>query len=230
MKPIRTFTGRDFHFLQCKPEDVSLIDIAQSLSRTCRYNGHARRHTSTAAHSVRVARRLIAQHNNKAIWWLGLMHDAAEAYIGDVPTPLKLAMRELAGQEKSAFDLVEDAVVTAVEKALFMDSDAVFTAERVRQNSDVRYLDGSQAKATVVWSLADARKLVAEADYDDFVSESFVECRHAHRPLPVNPEFPTGLSADEARAEFLSMAVALAPTNALHAQATEALAYFKAQP
>jgi 5'-deoxynucleotidase YfbR-like HD superfamily hydrolase len=81
--------------LDPRPEDIKLPDIAHALACVNRYNGHAPEPYSVAQHSVLVSRRayslsagmLEAERINVARW--GLLHDAAEAYIGDMPKPLK---------------------------------------------------------------------------------------------------------------------------------------------
>jgi len=84
MSWVQTYTGRQFWPLDPRPEDVDLRDIAHSLAMQCRFNGHCRRFYSVAEHSVLVSEAL--PHDLQA--W-GLMHDAAEAYIGDHPRPIK---------------------------------------------------------------------------------------------------------------------------------------------
>lgn len=85
---IQTFTGKKFYPLQPKIEDICIEDIAHSLSMQCRYNGHCKQFYSVAQHSA-----VIAQ-----MWFDGdiqleryaLLHDASEAYLSDIPRPLKL--------------------------------------------------------------------------------------------------------------------------------------------
>jgi len=81
---IQTRTGRQFFPLDPRPEDVCMEDIAQSLAMQCRFTGHSKYHYSIAQHSV-----LVSQHCDPqdALW--GLLHDASEAYLVDVPRPLK---------------------------------------------------------------------------------------------------------------------------------------------
>lgn len=81
---LQTYTGRAFWPLDPRPEDVDLLDIAASLARQARYNGHTARFYSVAEHSLLISRAVPAEF---ALW--GLMHDAAEAYLGDVITPVK---------------------------------------------------------------------------------------------------------------------------------------------
>lgn len=86
---ISTFTGRRMNPLHLEPEDVCIEDIAHALSRQCRYNGHVGYFLSVARHSIWVSTLLIEQgHPDLAL--TGLLHDAAEAYLGDLVRPLKM--------------------------------------------------------------------------------------------------------------------------------------------
>lgn len=87
---ILTHTGRKFDPMEPRAEDVDTLDIAHSLAHLCRFNGHVSRFYSVAEHSVHVAS-LVSRENQLA----GLLHDAAEAYIGDITRPLKGALNEL---------------------------------------------------------------------------------------------------------------------------------------
>jgi len=81
---IETQSGRKFTFLSPKPDDIDITDIAHALSQQCRYNGHCKTFYSVAEHSVLVASRL-----HPGIALAGLLHDAAEAYLSDIPSPIK---------------------------------------------------------------------------------------------------------------------------------------------
>lgn len=80
---ITTFTGRRFYVLDPRPQDVAIEDIAHALSLQCRFTGHVRQFYSVAEHCVRVSDACL-EH---ALW--ALLHDASEAYIGDMSAPLK---------------------------------------------------------------------------------------------------------------------------------------------
>ena len=87
MSTMLTRGGRMVDLLNVKPEDIDLADIAWALAHTCRFMGHPRRHYSVAEHSINVARLL-----PEPIKIYGLLHDAHEAYIGDISTPTKRAL------------------------------------------------------------------------------------------------------------------------------------------
>lgn len=81
---ILTADGLYFDFLDPTSESITLEAVARGLSNICRFNGQCHRFYSVAEHSVLVSRRVPEQDARAA-----LMHDAAEAFIGDVTKPLK---------------------------------------------------------------------------------------------------------------------------------------------
>ena len=87
-----TASGREFVPARLVPTDVVIEDIAHSLSLICRFGGHTREHYSVAQHSLLVMRILSAVDAPAIIQMAGLLHDAHEAYVGDMPTPLKVAL------------------------------------------------------------------------------------------------------------------------------------------
>ena len=93
-----TSSGRRFWPLEPRVEDVDLADIAHALANVCRYGGHARTFYSVAEHSV-----LVARHVPIAYAMHGLLHDATEAYLGDVVRPIKHHPAMLAYREAEAF-------------------------------------------------------------------------------------------------------------------------------
>jgi hypothetical protein len=125
---ITCFSGVRFRFDQ--PE-FKIEDIAHALARICRYNGHSREFYSVAQHCCLVSDRLPS-----ALRFPGLMHDAAEAYLGDMTAPLKLylpaymvmeekmsaAVAAWCGYEYPTSPLVKevDLAVTLAEAAVLM--------------------------------------------------------------------------------------------------------------
>lgn len=87
-----TFTDRTFYPMDPDPEDVVLEDIGHALSMICRYGGHTRRFYSVAEHTVAVSKWVEAQGAHPMAVQRALLHDAAEAYVGDMVRPLKLSM------------------------------------------------------------------------------------------------------------------------------------------
>jgi 5'-deoxynucleotidase YfbR-like HD superfamily hydrolase len=77
-------SGQCFNVREPRPEQISLTDIAHHLSNVCRFGGAVREFYSVAEHCVYVSR-LVAPE----LAPLALIHDAQEAYLGDVIKPLK---------------------------------------------------------------------------------------------------------------------------------------------
>lgn len=90
---IQTFTGLMFDLFDPAPTSIVLEDIAHALSMICRYGGHSRHFYSVAEHSV-----LMAEHFEKksqhGLARVAALHDATEAYLGDIVRPLKTRLPE----------------------------------------------------------------------------------------------------------------------------------------
>lgn len=81
---LQTYTGIQFWPMDPRSEEIDLTDIVHSLSQQCRFGGHTNHFYSVAQHSVLVSNRV-----PKKFAVQGLLHDATEAYLVDVPTPIK---------------------------------------------------------------------------------------------------------------------------------------------
>ena len=86
---IHTFSGIAFNLLNPQPEMILLEDIIHSLSLINRFNGAAKFPYSVAQHSLYVASLLPDE-----LKLHGLLHDAPEAYVGDMVSPLKKIMSQ----------------------------------------------------------------------------------------------------------------------------------------
>jgi hypothetical protein len=87
---IQTYTGKQFWPLDPRAEDIELEDIAHALSNQCRFSGHTEKFYSVAEHSVNtcaVAGEYLKCLTDERKW--ALLHDASEAYLVDVPRPVK---------------------------------------------------------------------------------------------------------------------------------------------
>ena len=100
---IITYTGKKFYALDPQPEDIDIKDIAHALSMTCRFGGHSSRFYSVCEHSILVES-LCSQKNKLA----ALLHDASEAYITDVPSPIKRGMPEYQVMENDIMTVIAD--------------------------------------------------------------------------------------------------------------------------
>lgn len=81
---IRTFTGKVFDLQILDPDSICIEDIAHGLANTARWAGQLEKFYSVAQHSFYVAMNL-----PKELQLAGLLHDASEAYMGDMPSPFK---------------------------------------------------------------------------------------------------------------------------------------------
>ena len=115
MITIRSYSGVELGMLRPRAEDLRVEDIARGLSMLCRFNGQALDFYSVAEHSVLVASILRAWGFDDDVIRAGLLHDAHEAFIGDVTSPLKRALRIVEGDKVSSFDVLELAWERAME-------------------------------------------------------------------------------------------------------------------
>jgi hypothetical protein len=86
---IQTFTGGFFDPLAPDAASIEPADIAHALAHHCRFGGHSRVFYSVAQHSCLVADAVGARGGDAELMLAALLHDATEAYLGDLPHPLK---------------------------------------------------------------------------------------------------------------------------------------------
>lgn len=100
---IQTHSGALVSPFNPDPETLTLPDIAHALSHICRFTGHTRTFYSVAEHSVRVAR-LVPPEDRLA----ALLHDATEAYLCDIATPIKALLPGYAEAEDRLARVIAD--------------------------------------------------------------------------------------------------------------------------
>lgn len=121
-----TYTGLLVNPLGLDDQDVSIIDIAWSLSHQCRFNGHCKRFYSVAEHSLNVA----SFFRDRAAKKRALLHDAAEAYLGDVVKPLKQQLVVVdEGKQVTSFEKLEERILARI----FQHFNMKFEEEKMRE-------------------------------------------------------------------------------------------------
>ena len=127
MSWIITRSGRKFDLLDPKPQDVVLSDIAHALAHQCRFAGHTRTFYSVAYHSyltsyavgkmpglvVDSGRWMIEGSTGEVRRMLeleALLHDAHEAYCGDIPSPLRVALADRTSELESIIKRIDEVI------------------------------------------------------------------------------------------------------------------------
>lgn len=126
---ILTHSGRYVRPLALDPEDVDVVDIAHALSHQCRFSGHVRQFYSVGEHSCRVCDLVAELGGGSYLELWALLHDASEAYLVDLPRPVKHASvlgHEYIRAEKLAMEAI--CVAVGLEP---LEPDVVHHADQV---------------------------------------------------------------------------------------------------
>ncbi len=108
---VETYSGNYLDVANPDPDRIELEDIAHALGNICRYGGHCERFYSVAEHAVFVSIRVERQGFSKILQLAALHHDDSEAYLGDIPRPLKPLLGTSYGELTTQMD---DSVVEAL--------------------------------------------------------------------------------------------------------------------
>ncbi len=95
LSSILTYTGKWFDVLRPDPTLIDISDIAAALSKLCRFGGHCKKFYSVAEHSITSSKWMGNRYQGNTplrIW--ALLHDASEAYMVDIPRPVKRQLQE----------------------------------------------------------------------------------------------------------------------------------------
>lgn len=128
--PRITFSGKPFYPLSPRAEDILISDIAHALPFICRYTGQCNRFYSVAEHSIVVARGVASATKDIRMILTALLHDASEAYLSDIVTPIKNT------DEMSGFRKIE----TRVEAAIALRFGLYFPLPEIVKHYDARAL------------------------------------------------------------------------------------------
>jgi 5'-deoxynucleotidase YfbR-like HD superfamily hydrolase len=137
---LQTVSGRWVNPFDPDPNQLDAGDIARALANQCRFGGHSRVFYSVAQHSVIVSRLVEERGGDVEEVFAALMHDATEAYLGDMPHPLKhrsplgAAFREAEAHLEQAirdrFGIKADvAEIKQADRALLATERRAFSAE-----------------------------------------------------------------------------------------------------
>jgi 5'-deoxynucleotidase YfbR-like HD superfamily hydrolase len=141
---IQTYTGRCFFPLNPEVSAISIVDIAHALSMKCRFGGHCNSFYSVAQHSIEVAN-LIAPASDRVY---GLLHDAAEAYLPDVCSPIKrdVYVTVPPSDVEIEFNFLEERLLSAVARRFKLDHQMLMTlpkeADRIMLATEQRDIMG----------------------------------------------------------------------------------------
>ena len=106
MSYITTYTGKHFDPMKPESDKIDIRDIAHALSLTCRGNGHVKTFFSVAQHCINCAMEAEARELSSRVIRACLLHDAGEAYMSDVPRPIKPFMPEYLRIEEQLLEVV----------------------------------------------------------------------------------------------------------------------------
>lgn len=124
---IETYTGKHLYFLEPSEDQIDIEDIATALSNECRFGGHTSSFYSVAEHSV-----LVATLCSKELQLSGLLHDASEAYLRDIASPIK--------QYLSNYKELETKIMTVIAKKFNLE-------DNFWHNTEIKVADVMALKA-----------------------------------------------------------------------------------
>ncbi len=148
---MQTFTGKMFDVFDPDPNEIDIFDIAHHLSLMTRFNGACKWFYSIAQHSVKCSNQAVDYHyprpSEEKLALALLMHDAAEAYVGDIVRPIKRKITDFSVVENGVldainmrFDLPLVAEIAGYKKALKeVDNRMLLTEKLQLMNSNVRW-------------------------------------------------------------------------------------------
>ena len=141
---ITTYTGKHFEPTNPDPAAICIEDIAHALSLITRGNGHVKTFWSVGEHCLCCAKEAVARGLSDRLVLAGLLHDASECYMSDIPRPFKRELPEYCKYENHLLDLIyekflggtltaeEQAQLKAIDDALLWYDLTILLGEQLR--------------------------------------------------------------------------------------------------
>ena len=153
---MQTATGGHFNFEDPLSSDINVLDIAHALSHIPRFAGHTQTFYSVAEHShmcVEYLRRMVEESDGQLkisnqTYMAALLHDAAEAFISDIPRPFKNLIPGIAKMELSILDAIIQLLEIDLDEA---DWDLVKQADNYMLMLEARHLLAPARQFKLVW-------------------------------------------------------------------------------
>ena len=147
---INTASGRKINLLDPKPDQISIGDIARGLSYNSHFGGQTPQFFSIAQHCLLVCELMEEQFHTPDLLMTGLLHDASEAYLGDMLKPLKVMLPN--------FREIEDRMMVVILEKYSLDPASMVIIKeydiRVQEleynafykNGDIKYLSPEESR------------------------------------------------------------------------------------
>ncbi len=184
---VSTYLGHRFYLTRPHIDDVAIEDIAHGLAYQCRFNGQTREFYSVAQHSL-----MVMELVPEPLRFAALLHDAAEAYLGDMVKPLKNLF--------PAFSEIENRVMAIIGHRFGIDlihlHPAIKHADRIALATEKRdlmphstepwsYLEGAEPLPEIIhpWP-PEVAKLKFLAAFNDLMGDHSKPCNlHSGEPI-----------------------------------------------
>jgi len=142
---IETYTGRKVHPFDVKSREIYLLDIAVALSHLCRFTGHCQRFYSVGQHSIHVAELVYTQTSDEDTVRAALLHDASEAYLNDLSSPVKKMLPSYKDAEQRMQQCIEKKFhCSQVDHGVIKWADSVLILNEAEQLMDSQGKDWGQ--------------------------------------------------------------------------------------
>lgn len=175
-----TYSGVAFDYANPSPKSIFIEDIAHALSRTGRFGGHIDEFLTVAEHSVNVSKRVMAAGGTIREVLDALLHDASEAYICDIPSPVKSMMKDYLD--------IETKVMNAVGEAYGVDwpvPNIVNEADKAELEREMRVHVVKEAESNPPLPMNEAKNLFLGM-YEEITGESMEEAKEEEGKLDID--------------------------------------------